>query len=125
MRCLSTRDFALARTQWAFADAAKRGVYGRNRVYAGVTGWDSFEPWLTKIEELRPEVVWGIAEAVPPEWCGGEIAALERLVEELLARRGRVRELIEEFRESDRMPFPAWRSRVSVAMGTAWPARVM
>ena len=119
------QGFCFGADGWVFADAAKRGVYGRNRVYAGVTGWDSFEPWLTRIEELRPEAVWRIVEAVPPAWCGGDVTAMERLVDELLLRRGRVRELIEDFRESDRMPFPAWRSVSSVAMGDAWPARVM
>ena len=106
---------------WSFPDAAKRGVYGRNCVYEGVTGWESFEPWLSRLEEMRAEAVWRIAEEIPPEWCGGGTDALEQLVEELLGRRKRVRELIEAFRESDRMPFPAWRSRASVAMGTGWP----
>ena len=41
-----------------------------------------------------PETAWGIAEIIPPEWYGGDLSALEVLVERLLARRGRVRELI-------------------------------
>ncbi len=122
------QGFCFGAGEWGFADAAKRGVYGRNCVYEGVTGWESFEPWLSRVEEMRAEAVWQVAEGIPPEWHGGGSEALERLVEELLERRGRVRELIEAFRESDRMPFPAWRSGVSVAMGSAWPmsaARVM
>jgi len=35
-----------------FPDAPLRGVFGRKDVYAGITGWDSFEPWLTRIEGL-------------------------------------------------------------------------
>ena len=96
--------------EWSFPDAPKRGVYGRDAVYAEVVGWRSFEPWLSRIEEMPPEVVWGLAEGVPPEWYGGEVAAIERLVEELLRRRRMVRELVEAFRESDRDPFPQWRS---------------
>jgi hypothetical protein len=57
---------------------------------------------------MSPEKIWSIAETVPPEWYGGDTAALERLVEQLLTRRGRVRELIVEFRESYRAPFPKW-----------------
>jgi hypothetical protein len=33
---------------------------------------------------------------------------MEALVEKLLARRSRIRELIEEFGRSDRRPFPKW-----------------
>jgi hypothetical protein len=33
---------------------------------------------------------------------------MEALVEKLLARRGRIRELIEGFGRSERVPFPRW-----------------
>jgi hypothetical protein len=94
--------------EWRFSDAPLRGVYGRNAVYREVTGWKSFEPWLGRIETMAPEKIWRIAETVPPEWYSGEIAALERLTEQLIERRGRVRELITEFRETSRLPFPKW-----------------
>jgi hypothetical protein len=94
--------------EWSFADAPLRGIFGRNVVYQEVAGWESFEPWLERIETMSPEKIWSAAETVPPEWYGGEIAALERLVEQLIARRGRVRELIGEFREDARAPFPKW-----------------
>jgi hypothetical protein len=93
---------------WVFTDAPLRGVYARNLVYRMVTGWESFEPWLTRLEKLDVQVVWGIAENVPPEWYGGSISEIEELVERLMIRRGRVRELISSFRESSRMPFPNW-----------------
>lgn len=94
--------------EWSFPDAPLRGVYGRNRVYADVTGWDSFEPWLSRVERLAPDAVWQIAETVPPNWYGGDLREMERLTVSLLARRERVRELIVQFRESSRMPFPKW-----------------
>lgn len=93
---------------WQFADAPLRGVYGRNRVYADVTGWESFEPWLGRMEKLEPDAVWRIAEGVPPRWYGGDLREMERLVVALLARRGRIREWIVQFRESSREPFPKW-----------------
>ena len=52
--------------------------------------------------------MWSIAETVPPEWYGGDLGEMERLVESVLERRGRVRELVDGFRESDRKPFPNW-----------------
>jgi len=94
--------------EWKFVDAPLRGVYARNPVYRDVVGWESFEPWLSRIETFAPEKAWAIAEAVPPEWYGGDTAELEQLVEQLLERRLRVREHIDMFRESSRKPFPNW-----------------
>jgi len=94
--------------EWRYADAPLRGVFARNLVYHEVTGWESFEPWLSRMEAVAAEQVWAIAETVPPEWYGGDLNEMERLVEGLLERRSRVRELIDQFRVSDRVPFPKW-----------------
>ena len=102
--------------EWTFPDTPLRGVYLRNRVYARVRGWASFEPWLSRIEEMDGDSIWNIADMVPPEWYGGEMATIERLLEQLMRRRGRVRELIASFRDSDREPFPMWEKRASVAV---------
>ncbi len=107
--------------EWSFPDSPLRGVYARNAVYARVTGWQSFEPWLTRIEEMPPAALWSIAEIVPPEWYSGDTAALERLMERLLARRARVRELIGSFRDSDREPFPLWERKGSIAVPRQFP----
>lgn len=94
--------------EWTFPDAPLRGVFARNGVYANVRGWESFEPWLSRVEEFAPERMWAIAEEVPPEWYGGDPSSLETLCAKLLARRSRVRELVQAFRDSDRRPFPNW-----------------
>jgi hypothetical protein len=93
---------------WKFVDAHLGGVFAENTVYRGVTGWASFEPWLSRIENLAPETAWAIAEIIPPEWYGGDLSALELMIDRLLARRARVRELIVGFGESARRPFPNW-----------------
>ena len=100
--------------EWTFPDSPLRGVYARNRVYACVTGWTSFEPWLSRMETMEAETLWGIAEIVPPEWYGGDTAVIERLTEQMLVRRGRLRELIGSFRDSNREPFPMWEKKLSV-----------
>ena len=41
---------------------------------------------------------------------------IERLVEQLLARRQRLRELITSFQDSNREPFPMWEKKLSVAV---------
>jgi len=93
---------------WSFPDSPLRGVYAKNEVYAGVRGWQSFEPWLSRIEGINEDAVWTAASEVPPEWYGGAWEELEKLVRNLLERRGRVRELISAFRNSARQPFPNW-----------------
>ncbi len=98
--------------EWTFPDSPLRGVYGRNDVYRGVTGWESFEPWLSRVQTLDEQAAWRCAEIVPPEWYG-ETSDIERLVEQLLKRRPRVPELIMEFRNSSRQPFPNWKESVN------------
>lgn len=94
--------------EWRFEDIPLRGVYYRNDVYEPITGWDSFEPWLTRIETMAADTVWAAANEIPPEWYGGDLDEMEALVEKLLARRSRIRQLIEEFGKTDRHPFPKW-----------------
>src|SRR5215469_16399402 len=43
--------------EWNFPDSALRGVYARNSVYEHVTGWESFEPWLRRVENFDPEMI--------------------------------------------------------------------
>jgi hypothetical protein len=42
------------------------------------------------------------------------VDGLEKLVQLLVKRRGRIRALIEDFRRSTRMPFPQWTAGVAV-----------
>jgi HipA-like kinase len=110
------QGFCFNAAEWRFEDAPLRGVYARNVVYREVTGWESFEPWMSRMEQLETQRVWEIAETLPPEWYEGKVEVLEGLVEKLIERRARVRELITEFRESSREPFPNW-NRVGEGVG--------
>ena len=85
-------------------------------MYRDVTGWESFEPWLSCLEKIEAQRIWEIAETVPPEWYENEVGVLEQLVEKLIERRSRVRDWIAEFRESSREPFPKWNGK-GVGMG--------
>jgi hypothetical protein len=105
---------------WTFPDSPLRGVFARNLVYQAVTGWESFEPWLTRVEEFSAEALGKIAEKVPVEWYGGDPVVLERLLETMLERRGRLRELIGSFRDSGREPFPNWGRTASVVVSRAF-----
>jgi hypothetical protein len=94
--------------EWTFPDYPLRGVYARNEVYERVRGWESFEPWLSRIEKMDEDVVWNVVNEIPPEWYESESEELEKLAQRLIARRSLVRELIERFRVSPRRPFPGW-----------------
>jgi hypothetical protein len=94
--------------EWKLEDIPLRGVYYRNDVYREIAGWEAFEPWLTRLETMPAETVWAAASEVPPEWYGGDLSEMEALVEKLLQRQSRIRELIEGFGRSDRRPFPKW-----------------
>lgn len=95
--------------EWSFPDSPLRGVFLRNDVYLGVTGWESFEPWLTRLEEMSVADIASCAEDIPSEWYEHDDDGINMLIHELDKRRKKVRRLIEEFRKSTRSPFPNWR----------------
>ncbi len=128
------QGFCFNAGEWRFIDAPLRGVYASNLVYRDVTGWESFEPWLSRVEEVEAQRIWEIAETVPPEWYEGNVDVMEELVERLIQRRSRVRDWITEFRESSRQPFPNWNNAAGAGRsaqfagqewGDSYPGRVM
>lgn len=94
--------------EWAFRDDVLRGAFPRNEVYEHVTGWESFDPWLSRIESVDENMLWSAVACTPPQWYEHDLGALETLVQELVRRRGKIRELLENFRDSERRPFPYW-----------------
>lgn len=95
--------------EWTFPDSALRGVYARNSVYAQVTGWESFEPALSRAEGADLLDLWRCAECIPPEWYESDHHAITHLVDTVFQRRACIRDLISSFRFSSRNPFPNWR----------------
>jgi hypothetical protein len=102
-------------SEWTFPDYPLRGVYARNEVYESVTGWESFEPALSRAECMDSQVIWHCAAEIPEEWYEGDHANLKRLIEELLKRRGIIRKLIDDFRKSSRHPFPNWKDCMAIS----------
>ncbi len=94
---------------WNFPDYPLRGVFAKNEVYEAVKGWESFEPWLSRVEQFDGERIWKIAGEIPPAWYGGAWSELEGLIRNLVERQSKVRGFIEAFRLSPRRPFPQWR----------------
>ncbi len=91
---------------WTFSDKQLGGCYCKNEVYLGVQGWQSFEPWLSRIETMDFSI-WTSRTGIPPEWSIG-IDELACLLTALNDRRSIVRDLIHNFRISRSMPFPNW-----------------
>lgn len=110
------QGFCFNAGEWTFPDPPLRGVFARNLVYRNIRGWDAFNPWLERIENFPAQKLWEIAEGVPPAWYGGDPREIERLMETLLQRRPRVRELIAQFRDSNREPFPHWGALESIVV---------
>jgi hypothetical protein len=103
------QGFCFNAGEWNFPDAPLRGLYARNRVYQGVTGMESFAPWLELVENRMTErVLDEISREVPPSWYEDDYDALLRLLEQLYHRRSRVPDLILHAKRTDRQPFPNW-----------------
>jgi hypothetical protein len=103
------QGFCFNAGEWNFPDASLRGLYARNRVYLGVTGMESFAPWLERLEHQTSErALDALAKAIPPEWYEDDYDALMRLLEQLHGRRRRVPDLILEAKRCNRQPFPNW-----------------
>jgi hypothetical protein len=92
--------------EWSFPDTFRRGVYARKCVYDDMCGWQSFEPWLSRIESFDVLKLWEIAADIPPEWVDSD--KLSQLIECIDTRRSRIRELIAAVRQSPQNPFVAW-----------------
>ena len=52
--------------EWNFPDAPLRGLYNRHSVYQQVTGMDSFEPWLGRVERFSRAQLGEIAARFRP-----------------------------------------------------------
>jgi hypothetical protein len=104
------QGFCFNAGEWNFPDAPLRGLYARSRVYEGVTGMDSFGPWLERLEKrITEKVLAELAEEIPPSWYEDDYDAVLRLLEQLQRRKPRVEELILSAKSSNRQPFGGWK----------------
>ena len=104
------QGFCFNAGQWTFPDTPLRGLYARNRVYEGVTGMESFRPWLDRLgKNMTEEVLELIFREIPPEWYEDDYDELKRLLEQLQRRKTRVPDLLLAAKNTTRQPFPNWR----------------
>jgi hypothetical protein len=94
--------------EWNFPDSPIRSLYPRRLVYESVRGLQSFEPFLSRIENIKASELEECLCEVPREWCGDDPDQISRLAERLYDRRRRVRQLIIGAKQSSLRPFPNW-----------------
>ena len=94
---------------WNFPDSPIRSLYPRRIVYRDVKGLDSFEPFLSRVENLQVSELEACVRGIPEDWCGERPAEMLRLVERLYERRRKIRQALIEARECSLAPFPNWR----------------
>jgi hypothetical protein len=101
--------FAFNGPNWNFQDSPIQGLYFRTSVYDAVQSLESFEPWLSMVENFPAETIDAAWREIPSSWYLGEEDELERLLETLMKRRPLVPHLIHSVREKRTNAFPAWR----------------
>lgn len=95
--------------RWQFLDHPEFGTHSPKHVYESVTGWEAFEPVLSKIEQVGAAELSRLAGEIPPEWYGQDSLAIFQLIEMLEKRRSLIRGFISSFRSRTPNPFPSWR----------------
>jgi hypothetical protein len=94
--------------KWKFRDASVLALFWNRAVYKDVTGIQSFDPWLSKIEQMDDSVLGQAAQAIPREWYGSSFQAIECLITTLANRKHRVRGQLLRLREQHPLLFPRW-----------------
>jgi len=93
---LIDQGFCFNGAAWNFPDSPIRSLYPRRLVYDTVTSFESFEPFIFRIESLRPANIERCIADIPTEWCSPDAGELMSLVGRLCARRKKLRQLIFE-----------------------------
>ena len=107
---LIDQGFCFNDGEWSFPDSPIRSLYPRRLVYESVRGLQSFEPFLSRVENLDRERLELCAREIPPEWCGkdGEDGQPLALAARLHERRRRLRQALIDAKNCSLQPFPNW-----------------
>ncbi len=101
--------FAFNGANWQFHDSPLQGLYFRTSIYEEVRSLDSFQPWLSIIENFPLEVIDSAWKEIPGSWLDSDEDALLDLLDRLVKRRHLVAGLLEEIRRKRTTAFPNWR----------------
>jgi len=112
---LIDQGFCFNDGDWSFPDSPIRGLYPRRLVYDEVEGLKSFEPFLSRVENLDSSQIGECISEMPGEWCGPEPGKLKQLAETLYKRRRGIRQAVIDAKNSSLKPFPNWRETKIIA----------
>jgi hypothetical protein len=105
---LIDQGFCFNDGEWSFPDSPIRSLYPRRLVYEKVAGLSSFEPYLSRIENLEHSQIEQCVSEIPEEWCGPDPGQLTELGERLYKRRRGLRQAIIDAKNCFLRPFPDW-----------------
>ncbi len=95
---------------WTLGSAPLQGLYHRRSVYAQVSGWRDWEPWIEWVRSFPEQVADSALAGIPADWLpGGDYEALTALLTQLMERRKRIADLIEDTHRAVNGLFPNWR----------------
>lgn len=94
---------------WCFRDAPLQGFYPRAAVYSSVRSIDDFDPWLSRIRHFPESAVDEALRGLPPAWMEQDEDALAQLLDQLMARRARVADLLLDAIRARPAFFGSWR----------------
>jgi len=77
---------------WKLPESLVGCTYARRAVYRAARRIDSFEPFLSRVENLEAREIEGAARCVPVEWCAGRSKEMFNLADQLFQRRKQVRQ---------------------------------
>src|SRR5581483_11366467 len=101
--------FAFNGAIWQFQDFPMQGLYFRTSIYDQVHSMESFQPWLSIVENFPIEVIDSAWREIPRSWLDTDEDPLQQLLEGLIKRRGQVAGLIYEVRRKRTTAFANWR----------------
>jgi hypothetical protein len=104
---LIDQGFCFNGAAWNFPDSPIRSLYPRRLVYDTVTSLESFEPFISRIESLRPANIERCVADIPSEWCSPDPGELRLLLSRLYSRGQKLRQLILEAKITSRF-FRNW-----------------
>lgn len=100
--------YAFGGPAWEFTGGPLHGLAPRPAVYQHVRSLDDFEPWLSRVASLPPEVLDQARRSIPARWLKDGAGELDRLLEQLWRRRTDVAGQILLCRQARREWFPSW-----------------
>jgi hypothetical protein len=103
------QGFVFNGPHWEFSDSPLQGLAPRPLVYENVKSLDDFQPWLDQVTFFPEEILDQACKRVPPQWLDGDETELERLLERLFRRRGKITELMGDCRCARAGLFPNWK----------------